>query len=507
MAARPSAIIEGGITPQIANLVAVVRKDHQGVASRPTYPELDEFQSGSSSPTRGYPSSSPRAVKTLLNSTDVESLSASLGLPRDHERAQDPAGLVTADVAPSLSNPPRNKWRFLSACMMFLANGLGDSAPGALIPYMEEDYHIGYSTVSLIFVANAVGFILAAPLTHAVSSRLGRSKTSMICQALLLTAFTLIVCKVPFPVVVVSSLLIGLGTSINISLNNVFLANMVNGTEVLGVAHGSYGIGGTIAPLIATAMVSHGIQWTYFYFISLTLAVFNLLYSGWALKGFEKELPGQLVPCVRGTAFVQDEAQQPAQKSVLRKAVKSKVTLLGALFIFAYQGAEVSISGWIVSYLISYRDGDPAHVGYVSSGFWAGITIGRFALSHPAHRVGEKLSVFVLTLCAIIFQLLAWFIPNTIGQAVAVAIIGLILGPVYPCGAVVFSKLLPRNIQTASLSFITAMGSSGGAFAPFITGLLAQHLGTVVLHPICLVLYAMMLVSWCCLPRIAKRSD
>jgi fucose permease len=187
--------------------------------------------------------------------------------------------------------------------------------------------------------------------------------------------------------------------------------------------------------------------------------------------------------------------------------VKNKVTLLGALFIFAYQGAEVSISGWIVSYLINYRDGDPAHVGYVSSGFWAGITFGRFVLTYPARRVGEKLAVLVLTAGAIAFQLLAWFIPNIIGQAVAVAIIGLILGPAYPCAALVFSRLLPRNIQTTSLSFVSAMGSSGGAVAPFVTGLLAQHLGTVVLHPICLGLYGVMVVSWSCLPRIVKRSE
>jgi hypothetical protein len=30
----------------------------------------------------------------------------------------------------------------------------------------------------------------------------------------------------------------------------------------------------------------------------------------------------------------------------------------------------VSISGWIISYLINYRDGDPAKVGYVTAGFW-----------------------------------------------------------------------------------------------------------------------------------------
>lgn len=47
---------------------------------------------------------------------------------------------------------------------MSLSNGMNDSAPGALIPYIERDYHIGYAVVSLIFIANAPGFITAAPL-------------------------------------------------------------------------------------------------------------------------------------------------------------------------------------------------------------------------------------------------------------------------------------------------------------------------------------------------------
>jgi hypothetical protein len=76
------------------------------------------------------------------------------------------------------------------------------------------------------------------------------------------------------------------------------------------------------------------------------------------------------------------------------KALKSKTLILGALFIFAYQGAEVSISGWVISFLIATRHGSPPAVGYVTSGFWGGITLGRFLLSHPAHKVGEK--IFIL---------------------------------------------------------------------------------------------------------------
>lgn len=128
-------------------------------------------------------------------------------------------------------------------------------------------------------------------------------------------------------------------------------------------------------------------------------------------------------------------------------------------------------------------------------------------LSHPAHRIGEKLAVVILTAGTIAFQLLTWFIPNIIGEAVAVAIVGLLLGPVYPCATTVFTKLLPRSIQTSCLSFTSAMGSSGGAAAPLLTGLLGQRVGIVALHPICLGLYGVMVVSWSCLPRIAKPSE
>ncbi|QKX58540.1 uncharacterized protein TRUGW13939_05665 [Talaromyces rugulosus] len=409
---------------------------------------------------------------------------------------------ATAELVPSLSNPPRNRWRFASACLMFLANGMNDSAPGALIPYMETDYNIGYAIVSLIFVSNAAGFLLAAPLVHLLATRYGRSKTAIFCQIVLVAGFLIVACKTPFPAVVVSYFLLGLGIAINLALNNVFLANLANGTELLGVGHGSYGIGGTIAPLIATAMASHGIHWSYFFFITLALAAFNLPFAGWAFGGFEKDLHG---PAPVATVSAANTATK--KKGFVTKALKAKATLLGALFIFAYQGAEVSISGWIVSYLIKYRDGDPAHVGYVSAGFWAGITLGRFLLSPIARRVGEKLSVFVLVAGVIGFQIMSWLIPNIIGEAVVVSVLGLLLGPVYPCATVVFNRLLPRDIQTTSLGFISAMGSSGGAVAPLITGLLAQKFGTVVLHPICLGLYGVMLVAWACLPKTVKRSD
>jgi len=87
------------------------------------------------------------------------------------------------------------------------------------------------------------------------------------------------------------------------------------------------------------------------------------------------------------------------------------------------------------------------------------------------------------------------------------AVIGLLLGPVYPCATTIFTRSLPRSMQVSGMGVISAFGSSGGAVAPFTTGILAQAVGTYVLHPIAISLFAVMLVSWYGLPNIRKRRE
>ena len=77
----------------------------------------------------------------------------------------------------------------------------------------------------------------------------------------------------------------------------------------------------------------------------------------------------------------------------------------------------------------------------------------------------------------------------------------------YPCAQTVFSRLMPRHVQTMAIGFIGGAGSSGGAVAPFTTGILAQAVGTWVLHPVCVGLYGAMVVCWVGLPRMQKRRE
>lgn len=383
--------------------------------------------------------------------------------------------------------------------MMGFGNGFNDSAPGALIPYMEKHYSIGYAIVSLIFVTNAVGFLSAAPLTHLLETRLGRPRAYVISEALMAAGYIIILCTPPYACVVVSFFLIGLGEAFDLALNNVYCANVGNGTTALGLLHGGYGVGGTVGPLVATAIASSGVIWSRFYAVAVAIAVVNGIYAGYIFWGYQND--------ENAPSTSTSPVPSPSKAQLLRRAIKSPVTILGAIFIFAYQGAEVSISGWIISFLVTVRGGDLGAVGNVTAGFWGGIAVGRFLLSPVAYRIGEKVSVAVFTLGSLGFQLLVWFVPSVVGDAVAVAIIGLLLGPVYPCATAVFSRLLPRNLQLTSLGFISSAGSSGGAVWPLATGLIAQKKGTWVLHPICIGLYGMMMGSWLLLPKQEKRDE
>ncbi|KAI1081818.1 MFS general substrate transporter [Whalleya microplaca] len=415
----------------------------------------------------------------------------------------EPADAFDAvDALPSLTDPPMNRFRLAACCFQNFLGGLTDSAPGALIPYMETHYDIGYAVVSLIFVGNAFGFIMAAPFVDQIRQRFGRAKSIALSQACMSLGYIPLICAAPFPVVAIAYFFIGFGFAVNLAIGNVFCANLRNGTTMLGTMHGSYGVGGIIGPLVATSIVSTGALWSRYYLLTLGFALFNLCFSTFSFWNYEKELGGA------DPALLSETPSRGAQQmSGMLIAFKSRVVLLGAVFIFAYQGAEVSISGWVISFLIAARHGEPSSVGYVTSGFWAGITLGRFALSPVGARIGEKRFVYIIVVGAAVFQLLVWLVPNIIGEAVSLAIVGLLLGPVYPCAAVVFTRNLSRPEQVSGMSLISAFGSSGGAVVPFTTGMLAQVAGPFVLHPIAIGFFALMVLCWFGQPGVRKRTE
>lgn len=107
--------------------------------------------------------------------------------------------------------------------------------------------------------------------------------------------------------------------------------------------------------------------------------------------------------------------------------------------------------GWVVEYLIQHRHGDLSKVGYVPTGFWAGVVLGRTLLAEPTYRFGEQRMVLFYSFACLALQLLFWLLPNLIASATAYALMGFFFGLYFATGMRVSAKIIPRKVQSTGL--------------------------------------------------------
>lgn len=393
--------------------------------------------------------------------------------------------------------PSKNMGRLTAVCLFMVLCGMSDATTGALLPDIERHYHISYGVVSLVWVGNAIGFVLVACMSFKLQAWFSHRDYLLFGALLTLIMYAIVSSGTKFPAIVAAFFFGGFGLAMCLSKSNVFLALFdKKQSKYLSIAQSGYGVGATISPLIATSFVTAGINWNLFYLVLLGIAIVTIGLFAYYFTGSE-ELPWDL----KDELVVEDTTNH---YELLRIALRNKVTWLIALFTFFYQGAEVSIGGWIVTFLQESRNGGKS-VGYVASGFWSGVTLGRLLLTGPMYKyIGPRRSVILCLVISLIAVGLTWAIPNFIAAGTFVSVAGVFVGPNYPIMLKLASELFPRKIHIIALTITTAFGSSGGAFFPFIVGILSQRFGTFVVLPSFLVLYCAMLVFWLALPNRDK---
>ena len=81
--------------------------------------------------------------------------------------------------------------------------------------------------------------------------------------------------------------------------------------------------------------------------------------------------------------------------------------------------------------------------------------------------------------------MIVWIVPYFITSAIAVSIIGLVLGPIYPIAMHHTTRILPRNLVNGTIGWVSACGQAGSALLPFVTGTMAAQWGIQSLQPLC----------------------
>ncbi|THX54302.1 MFS general substrate transporter [Aureobasidium pullulans] len=434
-------------------------------------------------------------MATVTETIELQPQTETTNLSRD-----DQSDSVIINSQQTWKEPSINKYRVPVTFWSLAVTGMNDASYGPLLPYLESYYDLSYVIVSLVFLSPFVGYTLSALINNSIHMKFGQRGVAFIAPTAHLIAYIIICLHPPYPVLVVAFVLAGFGNGLVDSAWNAWIGAMQNANEILGLLHGSYGAGATIAPLIATSMISKaGLPWYSWYYVMIGVALIELATSVHAFWG------------ANGTVYRSATSAEEQSKGGLAQATlkmpAARITWLCAAFLLCYVGSEVALGGWIVQFMLKVRDGTEFASGMVSVGFWLGITLGRIVLGFITPRIGEKLAVSIYLPIAMGLELLFWLVPSFYVSAVAVSFQGFFLGPMFPAIIVVTTKLLPKHLHVPAVGFAAAFGGSGGAIFPFAIGALAQAKGVQVLQPIILSLFAVQLVLWLCLPRIGRKKD
>ncbi|KAJ3466417.1 hypothetical protein MRS44_003981 [Fusarium solani] len=92
-------------------------------------------------------------------------------------------------------------------------------------------------------------------------------------------------------------------------------------------------------------------------------------------------------------------------------------------YLLAYVGSEVALGGWLVTFMVKVRHGSAFKSGIVTSGLWAGITLGRICLGFVTGRFfdSKRVAVIWYLAAAMALELMFWLIPNFVSSAICVS--------------------------------------------------------------------------------------
>ncbi|OSD04588.1 MFS general substrate transporter [Trametes coccinea BRFM310] len=380
---------------------------------------------------------------------------------------------------------------------LFLAGWNGGST-GALLPYIELNYRINYARVSVLFVSTFLGYVVAAASAGTLSRRIGFGH-AMLISLLIELAGNIINSsqQVNFGVMCFGFFVVGTAFATQLGLCNAYFATLKKPLIYTGILHGIYGLGAFASPQVATAMVTRGVPYRFFYTtnIGMNIPVFALAW--FAFRNLHA-LPQHTSERSTGEVF---------SGNALRAALTSRSVWTLAVFLMLYVGAEESLGGWIVSYVLEVRKGTPEGASWVASSFYLGLALGRIFLPPLNVLMGERRAVIIYLALAIALECIAWFVPVLASTAVSTALVGVAISTFYAAAITTGGKLVPRAMHADAFALMSSIGQSGSALWPLIVGVMSTKKGIWVVEPTVVALLGAQGICWLLVPKVDRRAE
>ena len=339
------------------------------------------------------------------------------------------------------------------AYLAFIGLGLPDPLPGTLWPQVGVAYGLPNAALGLVLASLSCGYILAGLTAARLIAAFGIG--GVVAGSIAATALTAAgqALAPPWPVFVGLAVLAGMGGGAVDAALNVYAAQRL-APRHLNWLHACWGIGATLGPAAAAAILAAGAGWQAAY-AAVAAALAAL---GAAFLVTRRRWDGTAPP--------------PGRRICTISALRHPVVRLQMAVFFIYTGLEAGGGQWAAT-ILSARGATPAEAALAATLFWAGLAGGRIGLGFVVDRIGAdrllRLGMPVAVVAAMGFALGLLDVLFLILFAVAVA-------PVYPTVmARTPARLGPLAVQAIGLQVAAAM--AGVAVLPGLMGLAADWAG------------------------------
>ncbi|MEN3307164.1 MAG: hypothetical protein V7603_3366, partial [Micromonosporaceae bacterium] len=376
----------------------------------------------------------------------------------------------------------------LLAYATFVLIGGSAGVTGVLLLAQIRDYGVDRATIGITFFTGSAGFVLAGSTAGALIHRLGIRAALVTGGTGYVLAGLYTASRPPFGAFVIVQLVAGYATGLLESVLNAYLAALPNAVTLLNRLHAFFGVGALLGPVLATWIVGFA-AWTTVWLVLATACV--PLVAGF-LVAYARPRADARAPAAAG------QAPEPGSEGLLRTALRQREVLLGAAFLAVYVGLELSVGNWGFSYLVQERGQSELLAGYSVSGYWLGLTLGRFLISPVATRIGATAARLMFTCLAGVTAAaaLTWLLPAAAAASTGFVLLGFFLGPIFPTTMAMASQLTIARLVPTAIGVMNAGSVVGGSALPWLAGAIAQDAGVWTLLPFAVTLALLQLAVW-----------
>lgn len=403
--------------------------------------------------------------------------------------------MATRSTLPRAPQLPNYIGPFITVTALYFIFGFVTTLNMALVPHLRSIFSLDYAWAMLADSAFFLAYFVFSGPTSKLIEIIGYKRTmvvSLFVQVIGCLLFISAAKVVSFAIFLSAVFIVGAGvTALQTSANPyiTILGPEHSAPARLTLAQAFNSIGAAIAPIVAgafiltdpTKMVSKAQ-------IAATVRVPYALIAGGLL------LLGLIIAFMHLPQISQTQAFRPGKDGdpLLHRSIWSyRHTVLGALGIFVYVGAEVGLASIAVNYFKSQGMSSEKTASFLLSLYWLGALVGRLLGSWVLTRVqsGKLLGGFGIAA--------AFLLTGSMVTSGQVAIWTLVL-----CGF--FNSIMFPNIfalGVARLGPLTSRGSGlimtacvGAAIIPFLLGALADKVG--IQHAFVLPIFCYLFIAY-----------